>query len=227
MLRHLSHPVTPLAQNATLIWCDTTGAAAWVDPGADAAALERMARDQGVHLEKILLTHGHLDHAGAAAELATRTGAPIIGPHRDDAYWLDQLPAQAQIFGFPEVAPLVPDQWLDDGDTIKLGQTTLHVLHCPGHTPGHVAFHDPESHLALVGDVLFHGAIGRSDFPRGNGRQLVASITERLWPLGDDVRFVPGHGPESTFGEERRSNPFVSDHVLAGSDSDPGHGRYY
>lgn len=226
MLHHLSHPVTPLAQNATLIWCDTTGAAAWVDPGADAPALERKARDQGVHLEKILLTHGHLDHVGAAAELATCTGVPIIGPHRDDAFWLDQLPAQTQIFGFPEIAPLVPDQWLDDGDTIELGQTTLHVLHCPGHTPGHVVFHDPESHLALVGDVLFHGAIGRSDFPRGNASQLVASITDRLWPLGDDVRFVPGHGPESTFGEERRSNPFVGDHVLASTDAGTGRGRF-
>ena len=226
MLHHLSHPVTPLAQNATLIWCDATGAAAWIDPGADADVLERIARDQGVHLEKILLTHGHLDHVGATAELAARTGVPVIGPHRDDAFWLDQLPAQAQIFGFPEIAPLSPDQWLDDGDTITLGHTTLQVLHCPGHTPGHVVFHDPESRLALVGDVLFHGAIGRSDFPRGNGRELIASITDKLWPLGDDTRFVPGHGPESTFGEERRSNPFVGDAALA-ADGQPGRGRYY
>ncbi|WP_018867170.1 MULTISPECIES: MBL fold metallo-hydrolase [unclassified Thioalkalivibrio] len=226
MLRHLSHPVTSLAQNATLIWCDATGAAAWVDPGADAAPLEQIAREHGVHLEKILLTHGHLDHVGATAELAARANVPVIGPHRDDAFWLDQLPAQAQIFGFPETAPLVPDQWLEDGDTIALGQTTLRVLHCPGHTPGHVVFHDSESGLALVGDVLFHGAIGRSDFPRGNGRELIASITDKLWPLGDETRFVPGHGPESTFGEERRSNPFVGDAALAAG-GQPGRGRCY
>lgn len=227
MLRHLSHPVTPLAQNATLIWCDATGAAAWVDPGADAADLERIAQKQGVRLEKILLTHGHLDHVGATAELAARTGVPVIGPHRADAFWLDQLPAQAQVFGFTEIPRLAPDQWLDDGDTITLGQTTLQVLHCPGHTPGHVVFHDPETCLALVGDVLFHGAIGRSDFPRGNGRELIGAITGKLWPLGDNTRFVPGHGPESTFGEERRSNPFVADHVLATGSGEVGRGRYY
>ncbi|WP_018873383.1 MBL fold metallo-hydrolase [Thioalkalivibrio sp. ALJ16] len=226
MLRHLSHPVTPLAQNATLIWCDVTGTGAWVDPGADAADLAQIARDHGVRLEKILLTHGHLDHVGASAELARDAGLPVIGPHRDDAFWLDQLPDQARVFGVSEIAPLTPDQWLEDGDRIALGEVTLQVLHCPGHTPGHVVFHDPESRLALVGDVLFHGAIGRSDFPRGNGRELLESITGKLWPLGDDTRFVPGHGPESTFGEERRCNPFVGDAALA-LGGPAGRGRFY
>jgi len=209
MLRHRSHPVTPLAQNATLLWCDATGAAAWVDPGAEAQTLQRIAREAGVTLEMILLTHGHLDHIGGAADLARLAGVPVIGPHRDDAFWFEQLPQQAQFFGFPEPPPLTPDRWLEDGDRIALGEVTLQVLHCPGHTPGHVVFHDPESRLALVGDVLFHGGIGRSDFPGGDGRQLIESITGKLLPLGDDVRFVPGHGPESTFGEERRHNPFL------------------
>lgn len=209
MLRHRSHPVTPLAQNATLLWCDVTGAAAWVDPGAEAQTLQRIAREAGLTLEMILLTHGHLDHIGGAADLARLAGVPVIGPHRDDAFWFEQLPQQAQFFGFPEPPPLTPDRWLEDGDRIALGEVTLQVLHCPGHTPGHVVFHDPESRLALVGDVLFHGGIGRSDFPGGDGRQLIESITGKLLPLGDDVRFVPGHGPESTFGEERRHNPFL------------------
>ncbi|WP_019625668.1 MBL fold metallo-hydrolase [Thioalkalivibrio sp. ALJT] len=226
MLRHLSHPVTPLAQNATLIWCDVTGAGAWVDPGADAADLAQIAREQGVRLDKILLTHGHLDHVGATAELARVAGLPIIGPHRADAFWLDQLPNQARVFGVPEIPPLTPDQWLEDGDRVELGELTLDVLHCPGHTPGHVVFHEPASRLALVGDVLFHGAIGRSDFPHGNGRELLESITGKLWPLGDDTRFVPGHGPESTFGAERRSNPFVGDAALAAGGA-PGRGRFY
>ena len=209
MLRHRSHPVTPLAQNATLLWCDVTGAAAWVDPGAEAETLQRIAREAALTLEMILLTHGHLDHIGGAADLARLAGVPVIGPHRDDAFWFEQLPQQAQFFGFPEPPPLTPDRWLEDGDCIALGEVTLQVLHCPGHTPGHVVFHDPESRLALVGDVLFHGGIGRSDFPGGNGRQLIESITGKLLPLGDDIRFVPGHGPESTFGEERRHNPFL------------------
>ncbi|MBS3800056.1 MAG: MBL fold metallo-hydrolase [Thioalkalivibrio sp.] len=227
MLRHLSHPVTALAQNATLIWCDTTRAAAWVDPGADAKTLEQLARGRGLHLKKILLTHGHLDHVGAAAELAARAGVPIIGPQCEDAFWLGQLPAQALAFGLPHTPPLTPDQWLEDGDRVELGRSGLDVLHCPGHTPGHVVFHDPESHLALVGDVLFHGAIGRSDLPRGNSHELLRSITEKLWPLGDETRFIPGHGEEATFGEERRSNPLVADHVLTIQPQPCGRGRYY
>ncbi|WP_019623681.1 MBL fold metallo-hydrolase [Thioalkalivibrio thiocyanoxidans] len=226
MLRHLSHPVTALAQNATLIWCDRTLAAAWVDPGAEADTLIEIARREEVRLDCILLTHGHLDHVGAAAEMARRCNIPILGPQAEDAFWLDQLPMQCQMFGFPEMPALVPDRWLHDGEKLSLGETTLEVLHCPGHTPGHIVFFDRESRLALVGDVLFHGAIGRSDFPRGNGPQLIESITQRLWPLGDDVRFVPGHGPESTFGEERRSNPFVGDAALAAG-GQPGRGRYY
>ncbi|WP_018934658.1 MBL fold metallo-hydrolase [Thioalkalivibrio sp. ALJ24] len=216
MLRYRTRPVTPLEQNATLIWCDATGRAAWVDPGGEAPALLACVHDQGLELDSILLTHGHLDHAGGAAELARLSGVPVVGPQREDAFWLEQLPQQAAMFGFPEIAPLTPDRWLDDGETLELGNERLQVLHCPGHTPGHVVFFSPSARLALVGDVLFHGAIGRSDFPGGNGRVLVDSITQKLWPLGDDVRFVPGHGPESTFGEQRRRNPFVADHVLAG-----------
>lgn len=216
MLEHCTLPVTPLEQNATLIWCNETGRAAWVDPGGEAPTLLARVRDQGLELESILLSHGHLDHAGGAAELARLSGAPVIGPQREDAFWLEQLPQQAAMFGFPEIAPLTPDCWLDDGETLELGNERLQVLHCPGHTPGHVVFFSPSARLALVGDVLFNGAIGRSDFPGGNGRVLIESITQKLWPLGDDVRFIPGHGPESTFGEQRRRNPFVADHVLAG-----------
>ncbi|WP_018870065.1 MULTISPECIES: MBL fold metallo-hydrolase [unclassified Thioalkalivibrio] len=216
MLEHCTLPVTPLEQNATLIWCNETGRAAWVDPGGEAPTLFARVRDQGLELDSILLTHGHLDHAGGAAELARLSGVPVVGPQREDAFWLEQLPQQAAMFGFPEIAPLTPDRWLDDGETLELGNERLQVLHCPGHTPGHVVFFSPSARMALVGDVLFNGAIGRSDFPGGNGRVLIESITQKLWPLGDDVRFIPGHGPESTFGEQRRRNPFVADHVLAG-----------
>lgn len=216
MLEHCTLPVTPLEQNATLIWCNATGRAAWVDPGGEAPALFARVREQGLELDSILLTHGHLDHAGGAAELARLSGAPVLGPQQEDAFWLEQLPQQAAMFGFPEIAPLTPDRWLNDGETLTLGNERLQVLHCPGHTPGHVVFFSASARLALVGDVLFNGAIGRSDFPGGNGRVLIESITQKLWPLGDDVRFIPGHGPESTFGEQRRRNPFVADHVLAG-----------
>jgi glyoxylase-like metal-dependent hydrolase (beta-lactamase superfamily II) len=167
--------------------------------------------DQGLTLEKIWITHGHLDHAGGTAALKALTGAPIEGPHPDDAFWIDQLPVQAQqFFGRPAEA-FRPARWLAQGDRVTVGDLNLDVLHCPGHTPGHVVFHSRPDRIALVGDVLFAGSIGRSDFPRGNHADLVRSIRERLFPLGDDVRFVPGHGPMSTFGEERRSNPYVSD----------------
>lgn len=204
-------PVTPFEQNCTLLICPDSQAAAIVDPGGEPqriiAALERC----GAKPQMILLTHGHLDHVGAAPELAAQLGLPIWGPHRDDAFWLDALPQQAQMFGFPPQAAFTPDQWLEPGQELSLGTRRLEILHCPGHTPGHLVLFDRAAGLAQVGDVLFRGAIGRTDFPRGNHAQLLRSIRERLFPLGDEVRFIPGHGPMGTIGEERRTNPFVGE----------------
>ena len=204
-------PVTPFQQNCTLLVCPATLAAAIVDPGGEPerilAAIERLR----VVPVTILLTHGHLDHVGAAPELARALDLPIVGPHRDDAFWLDALPRQAQMFGFPPQEAFAPDRWLAAGDTVDVGRQQLEVLHCPGHTPGHVVFFHRPSQLAQVGDVLFRGSIGRTDFPRGNHADLVRSIREHLFPLGDAVRFIPGHGPMGTLGQERRSNPFVGE----------------
>lgn len=202
-------PVTPFAQNCSLLVCERSGRAAVVDPGGDLEKIEAALAKSTARLEKILLTHGHLDHCAGTAELALRHGVPIEGPHEHERFWIDQLEGQARMFGFGAVERFEPDRWLADGDTVTVGDTTLEVRHCPGHTPGHVIFFSAADRLALVGDVLFAGSIGRTDFPRGNHAQLLASIRDRLWPLGDDVRFVPGHGPMSTFGQERRSNPYV------------------
>jgi glyoxylase-like metal-dependent hydrolase (beta-lactamase superfamily II) len=203
-------PVTPYQQNCSLVW-DDNGRAALVDPGGEAPRLVAEIARRGLVPEKILLTHGHLDHVGAAAELRERYGIPVEGPHQAEKFWLDLLPQQAELFGFPPAEPLAPDRWLDDGDTVVVGAQRFAVLHCPGHTPGHVVFFAPGARLAFVGDVLFKGSIGRTDFPRGDHAALLRSIREKLWPLGDDVRFVPGHGAMSTFGHERRENPFVAD----------------
>ncbi len=205
-------PVTPFQQNCTLLRCPETRATAIVDPGGEPERIVAALNEMDAEPVMILLTHGHLDHVGAAPELALELGLPMLGPHADDAFWLDALPQQAQLFGFPPHAPFRPQRWLADGDTIDLGRRQLQVLHCPGHTPGHVVLFDADARLAQVGDVLFAGGIGRTDFPRGNHADLVRSIRERLFPLGDDVRFIPGHGPMSTFGEERRANPFVGIH---------------
>lgn len=203
-------PVTPFAQNCTVLWCEETRRAAVVDPGGDveriAAALER----HGLTLERILLTHGHLDHVGGTVEMRERYGVPVEGPQEEDRFWLDGLPRQAQMFGFPHTDAFLPDRWLNEGDTVAVGNATLAVIHTPGHTPGHVVFFHAPSRLALVGDVLFAGSIGRTDFPKGDYQTLIASIKQRLFPLGDDVAFIPGHGPMSTFGDERADNPFVS-----------------
>lgn len=207
-------PVTPFRQNCSILWCSDTGAGVVVDPGGDLALIEKALREQGITLEKVLLTHGHLDHAGGAAALARRHNVPIEGPHRDDAFLLEGLADQGRQYGIAGCEACTPSRWLEDGETVSFGEITLGVRHCPGHTPGHVAFFHKAARLAFVGDVLFAGSIGRSDLPRGNHAQLVASITEQLWPLGDDMRFVPGHGQMSTFGWERKTNPYVCDLAL-------------
>jgi hydroxyacylglutathione hydrolase len=201
-------PVTPYQQNCSLVW-DEAGRAALIDPGGEAARLQAEVAQRGLTLQSILLTHGHLDHVGAAAELRDALGIPIIGPQRDEQFWLDALPQQAELFEFPPAVAFTPDQWLNDGDQVDVGSVRFEVLHCPGHTPGHVVFFQPQARLAFVGDVLFKGSIGRTDFPLGDHAALLAAIREKLFPLGDDVRFVPGHGAMSTFGHERRENPFV------------------
>jgi glyoxylase-like metal-dependent hydrolase (beta-lactamase superfamily II) len=213
-LRAAIIPVTPLQQNCTLLWCTATMRGAFVDPGGDLPRLKAAAAQQGVTIEKILLTHGHIDHCGGAGIFAGELGVPIEGPHRDDIFWIERLEQDGLKYGVVG-RPFEPSRWLEDGDRVTVGELTLDVRHSPGHTPGHVVFHHPASNLALVGDVLFKGSIGRWDFPHGDQQQLIQSITEKLWPMGDGTTFVPGHGPMSTFGHERRTNPFVGDAVLA------------
>ena len=209
MLKYLTVPVTAFQQNCSIVWCDQTLQAAVIDPGGDLDRLLAHVTQLGLKLEQIWLTHAHIDHAGGTAELARRLSLPIIGPHPGDQFWIDGLPQQGAMFGFPPSEPFTPTRWLDDGDTVTLAGHTLQVRHCPGHTPGHVVFYSPDIQRAFVGDVLFAGSMGRTDFPGGNHAQLIASITERLWPMGDDTVFIPGHGPESTFGAERQTNPYV------------------
>jgi len=214
-LRAAVIPVTPLQQNCTLFWCTRTNKAALVDPGGDLPRLKEAVAKTGVELEKILITHGHIDHCGEAGKLAKELGLPIEGPHEEDRFWISRLGDDGRSYGIAGET-FEPDRWLVDGDTVTVGELVLDVIHCPGHTPGHVVFHHGPSRLAIVGDVLFQGSIGRTDFPRGNHADLIDAITRKLWPLGDDVTFVPGHGPASQFGHERRTNPYVGDHVLAG-----------
>jgi len=214
MLRFKIIPVTRFQQNCTLLWCDETGHAAVVDPGGETTRVVAAIREAAVEPIKTLLTHGHLDHVGGAAELAEHLDLPIEGPHRGDDFLLKSLAIQSQMFGVPEVRGVSTGRWLEDGDSVRLGALELRVIHCPGHSPGHVVFFDETARLAQVGDVLFQGSIGRTDLPRGNHQDLLDSIRQRLFPLGDDIRFIPGHGPMSSFGDERRSNPFVRDPLI-------------
>ncbi len=210
-------PVTAFAQNCSLLVCEETNRAAVFDPGGDLDRIDQVLAETGAALEKVFLTHGHIDHCGQAGEYARRHGVPLEGPQVEDRFWIQQLPEQGKRFGFARLEAFEPDRWLEDGDTVSFGAQTLQVIHTPGHTPGHVVFFHEAGRLAIVGDVLFQGSIGRTDFPRGDHATLIASITQKLWPLGEDVAFVPGHGPMSSFGEERRNNAFVADDVLDGS----------
>ena len=207
-------PVTAFQQNCTLLWCTRTNKGAFVDPGGDLDRLKAAAAEQKVEIEKILLTHGHVDHCGQAGILAGELGVPIEGPHEAERFWIARLEDDGRNYGMA-ARIFEPDRWLVNGDSVTVGALSFDVYHCPGHTPGHVVFHHPASKLAIVGDVLFRGSIGRTDFPMGNHQHLLDAITGRLWPLGDDTAFIPGHGPMSTFGHERRTNPFVSDAALA------------
>ncbi|MCI1677126.1 MAG: MBL fold metallo-hydrolase [Ewingella americana] len=206
-------PVTAFSQNCSVIWCTETNQAAIVDPGGEAEKIIAEVSSLGVDVKQILLTHGHLDHVGAAAELAKHYSAPIVGPQKEDLFLLESLPTQSRMFGLADCAPLQTDQWLEEGDTVTVGEEQLSVLHCPGHTPGHIVFINEKSRLAVSGDVIFRGGVGRSDFPRGDHQALIHSIKTKLLPLGDDIKFIPGHGPMSDLGLERKTNPFLQDEL--------------
>ncbi len=201
-------PVTPFQQNCTLLWNEETMRGAVIDPGGDLPFIRQAIEEAGVTVEKILLTHGHIDHAAGAAELKEALGVAIEGPHREDQFLLDQLPESGRGFGIP-ARSVMPDRWLDQDDQVEVGGMLFEVLHCPGHSPGSVVFFNREQRFALVGDVLFSGSVGRTDLPRGDHAALIASITQKLIPLGDDVAFICGHGPTSTIGQERLHNPFL------------------
>ncbi|MDG3088214.1 MBL fold metallo-hydrolase [Vibrio hannami] len=212
-LKYQIVPVTSFSQNCSIVWCDETMKGVVIDPGGDVKQLAMLIKELGVEVESLLLTHGHLDHVGGTEPLADELSVKILGPHKDDNFWLQGLEGQSQMFGFPLTRAFEPFRWLDEGDEITFGHQTLKVIHTPGHTPGHVVFYSEEAKTAFVGDVLFNGGIGRTDFPKGDFNTLIASIKQKLWPLGNDVEFIPGHGPTSTFGRERVSNPFVADEM--------------
>lgn len=202
-------PVTPFQQNCTLLWCEATKRAVVVDPGGDLPDIERAIAEAGVSVDKIWLTHGHVDHVGGAAELKAKLAVPIEGPHRDDLFLLEHVVDSARMFGIENVANVTPDRFLDEGDRVEVGELTFDILHCPGHSPGSVVFINEAQRLAIGGDVLFAGSIGRTDLPRGDQRQLLKSIRDKLLPLPDDVTVLCGHGPTTTIGRERATNPFL------------------
>ncbi|MDC3332937.1 MBL fold metallo-hydrolase [bacterium] len=204
-------PVTPYQQNCSIIVCDKSNKAAIIDPGGDLPRLIQAVDELGVEVEKVLLTHGHLDHCAIADDVRKHFSVPIEGPHEADKFWIERLPDWCAMANFPPAEPFESDRWLNEGDEVFVGEQCLQVKHCPGHTPGHVVFFHEGAKHAWVGDVLFQGSIGRTDFPRGNYDELVDSIRNKLWPLGDDVTFISGHGPNSTFGAERKTNAFVAD----------------
>lgn len=204
-------PVTQYQQNCSIIRCEASSKAAIVDPGGDIDRILAAVAEMNAQVEKIILTHAHMDHCAASDVLRQQLEIPIEGPHEEDEFWLQGLPEACAMVGFPPAEAFVPDRWLHDGDTVTVGEVELQVVHCPGHTPGHVVFFHAQQRVAWVGDVLFQGSIGRSDFPRGNQEELIDSIRNKLFPLGDDITFIPGHGPTSTFGQERQTNPFVAD----------------
>ena len=201
-------PVTTFEQNCSLIWCPDTMKGALIDPGGDLEKLKKAAQQKNVTIEKILLTHAHIDHAGAAADASKEFKAPIIGPHQEESMLVEMIEMQGQMAGIPG-KKFTPEQWLIEGDKVTVGNIELEVLFCPGHTPGHLVFHAPKHNIAFVGDVLFKGSIGRTDLPGGDTQTLIDSIKTKLWPLSDRVVTVSGHGPNSTIGHEKRTNPFL------------------
>ncbi|WP_394142230.1 MBL fold metallo-hydrolase [Vibrio chagasii] len=212
-LKYQVVPVTSFAQNCSIVWCDETMEGIVVDPGGDIQQLAAIIEELGVKVVNLVLTHGHLDHVGGTVPLSEMLSVEIVGPHKADNFWLQGLENQSQMFGFPLCKAFEPNTWLEEGDKVTFGNQVIDVIHTPGHTPGHVVLFSEQARLAFVGDVLFNGAIGRTDFPQGDFNTLITSIKTKLWPLGSDVTFVPGHGPESTFGRERASNPFVADEM--------------
>ena len=209
-------PVTPFQQNCSILWCEETMKGAVIDPGGEVDRILDEVADRKIDIERILVTHGHADHCGGVADLQERLGVPVVGPHEDDRFWIESLPDQASRFGLESSRVFEPDRWLTEGEEVTVGNITLQVIHCPGHTPGHVVFFAAAENVAVVGDVLFAGSIGRTDFPRGNHADLIASIRDKLFPLGDNITFLPGHGPASSFGREREGNPFVGDAAVGG-----------
>ncbi|HRH91715.1 MAG TPA: MBL fold metallo-hydrolase [Agitococcus sp.] len=208
-LRYQIIPVTPFEQNCTLLWCDATKEGTLIDAGGDIAKLHAAIDKNNIKITKLLLTHGHLDHVGAAKQVAQHYGVKIEGPQKEEQFWLDMLPQQAMMFRFPPAQAFLPDRWLEQGDTVTVGNLQLEVRHCAGHTPGHVVFIHHDGKLAIVGDVLFNGGIGRTDFPRGDYQTLINAIHQQLFTLSDDYQFIAGHGPMSTIGREKKHNPFV------------------